>query len=62
MTNTLPWSDQNAINLLEQRATEVQSLIGSVRGLVSYILTRTGGEFFTVGAAEQVLRARRPAG
>ena len=40
------------INLLEQRATEVQSLIGSVRGLVSYTLTRTDGGGFTVTVCE----------
>jgi hypothetical protein len=40
------------INLLEQRATEVQSLIGSVRGLVSYSLVRTDGGGFTMTVCE----------
>jgi hypothetical protein len=40
------------INLLEQRATEVQSLIGSVRGFVSYSLVRTDGGGFTMTVCE----------
>src|SRR5437773_10974720 len=40
------------INLLEQRATEVQSLSGSVRGLVRYSLVRTDGGGLTVTVCE----------
>ena len=40
------------INLLEQRASEVQNLIGSVRGLISYTLNRTNDGGFTVTVCE----------
>lgn len=39
-------------DLLEQHATEVQSLLGSVRGLIDYTLNRTDGGGFTVTVCE----------